>query len=426
MLTDLQIQKIKFTGKIKLHADVDGLYLRVSATKKRWQLSFMNNGKLMHFYATKEYPEMSLRQAREWAEDTRKKVIAAKGRMTSQFSLYHYIQKFRKDQVQNGRAEATLKKIDMRAEKYLSPHYNKDIREFTPQDILDILTPIGDLGFFEARNQVRELLSAVFLRGLIMGVITNNPVDNLHKVLPTPGSKNRAAVTEIYAYGELLLKLEDNESQAPIQTRISLQLLSLLFVRPENIRFMEWKEIDFEEKVWRIPAEKMKGKEFPLDVPLCTQALEKLHTMFKITGNYRYVFSMATEQYLDRGQKKKINRADAPYCEVVLRNELIRLGYYGAHMAPENLPKKPKFHSAHGFRASARTIMDEVLEFAIHVIEQQLGHVVKDTNGTAYNRTKHWDKRVLMMQLWADFCDILKTGNTRKIQAFIKEKKGAI
>jgi hypothetical protein len=76
--------------------------------------------------------------------------------------------------------------------------------------------------------------------------------------------------------------------------------------------------------------------------------------------------------------------------------------------------------------ASFRTIADEVLEWRVDVLEQQLAHVVRDTNGIAYNRTKHLTKRVLMMQLWADFCDVLKTGNKKEIDKFIKANKGAI
>ena len=155
----------------------------------------------------------------------------------------------------------------------------------------------------------------------------------------------------------------------------------LLFQRPGEIRGMEWAEINWEDKRWEIPAEKMKMKQ-PHIVPLSNQALTLLRALEPLTGRGKYVFPSA------RGASRCLS-------ENGVRTALRTLGYDNDTMTP------------HGFRAMARTLLDEVLGYRVDWIEHQLAHAVRDPNGRAYNRTAHLEGRASMMQAWADYLDQL-------------------
>jgi integrase len=158
----------------------------------------------------------------------------------------------------------------------------------------------------------------------------------------------------------------------------------MLFVRPGELRHAEWAEIDFDESVWNIPASKMKMKE-PHLVPLSDQAVEILRELQPLTGASRYVFPSARSYA-------------RPMSNNAILAALRRMGYDKDTM------------TGHGFRAMARTILDEVLQVRPDFIEHQLAHAVRDPTGRAYNRTAHLGERRKMMQLWADYLDGLKQG----------------
>jgi integrase len=160
--------------------------------------------------------------------------------------------------------------------------------------------------------------------------------------------------------------------------------LALLFVRPGELRQAEWAEINLDESVWNIPAHKMKMKE-PHLVPLSKQAVEILKEIQPLTSMSRYVFpSVRTPQ--------------RPMSSSAILAALRRMGYTKDKM------------TGHGFRAMARTILDEVLQVRPDFIEHQLAHAVRDPNGRAYNRTAHLAERRKMMQQWSDYLDRLKAG----------------
>jgi integrase len=164
----------------------------------------------------------------------------------------------------------------------------------------------------------------------------------------------------------------------------ALKLSPLVFVRPGELRAAEWAEIDLDTAEWRIPGSKMKMKVDHL-VPLSRQAVELLRAVQALTGHGKYVFP-------------SLRTGERPMSENTVNGALRGMGI------PAEL------HSAHGFRAMARTIMDEVMNERVELIEHQLAHAVKDTNGRAYNRTSHLSARVAMMQRWADYLDKLRIG----------------
>jgi integrase len=164
----------------------------------------------------------------------------------------------------------------------------------------------------------------------------------------------------------------------------ALKLSPLVFVRPGELRTAEWAEMDLDAAEWRIPGGKMKMKMDHL-VPLSTQAVDILRGMQALTGHGRYVFP-------------GLRTGERPMSENTINAALRGMGY------------AEEVHSAHGFRAMARTIMDEVLNQRVDLIEHQLAHAVKDANGRAYNRTAHLPARRVMMQTWADYLDKLRAG----------------
>lgn len=164
--------------------------------------------------------------------------------------------------------------------------------------------------------------------------------------------------------------------------KCALRLAPLVFVRPGELRAAEWAHIDFDKKEWRYKVTKTKTDHI---VPLSTQAIEILSSLKPYTINGRYVFPSA-----------RVSDGSRPMSDVALLAALRRMG----------ISKEEA--TIHGFRALARTILDEVLQFRPDFIEHQLAHAVRDPNGRAYNRTAHLEERRKMMQVWADYLDKIK------------------
>ncbi|MCB4812432.1 site-specific integrase [Methylovorus menthalis] len=155
-----------------------------------------------------------------------------------------------------------------------------------------------------------------------------------------------------------------------------LKLAPLVFVRPGELRRAKWADIDLEAKEWRYMVTKTKTEHL---VPLSTQAVELLETIHPISGHGEWVF---------RGG----HDPRKPMSEAAINAALKRMGY-----------DTQKDITGHGFRAMARTILHERLNFDPYVIEHQLAHKVPDALGAAYNRTKFIDQRKEMMQRWGDY-----------------------
>jgi len=188
------------------------------------------------------------------------------------------------------------------------------------------------------------------------------------------------AVTDPKKIGGLLRAMDSYEGT--LVTKCALRLAPLVFVRPGELRAAEWSEIDLERAEWTIPAARMKMGVAHL-VPLSTQAVAILKEAQALTGEGRFVFPSA-------------RTADRPMSDNAILSALRRMG-----IAKEEM-------TGHGFRAMARTVLDEVLHFRPDYIEHQLAHSVRDPNGRAYNRTAHLEERRQMMQAWADYLDNLK------------------
>jgi integrase len=167
-----------------------------------------------------------------------------------------------------------------------------------------------------------------------------------------------------------------------LTVRCALRLASLVFVRSGELRKAQWEDIDLDAAEWRYTVTKTNT---PHIVPLSRQAVEILRELHPLIGHGRFVFPGARSN-------------GRPMSDNAILAAMRRLGIGKDEM------------SGHGFRAVARTILDEVLGVRPDYIEHQLAHAVRDPNGRAYNRTAHLSDRRKMMQQWADYLDQLKTG----------------
>lgn len=215
-----------------------------------------------------------------------------------------------------------------------------------------------------------------------------NPVVDLRGALVPPPERNHAAVVDPVQLGGLLRALHAYRGAGIVSTE--LKLAPLVFVRPGELRQAEWAEMDLDAGLWSTPATRMKMRQ-PHIVPLARQAVEILRELKPYTESGKYVFPA-------RGKK------DRPMSEVAVLAALRAMGFDKDTV------------TGHGFRATARTLLDEVLGFRPDIIEHQLAHAVRDPNGRAYNRTTHLDERIRMMQEWADYLDRLREGNVVQLR----------
>jgi len=263
------------------------------------------------------------------------------------------------------------------------PHIGaRPVAEVTAPEFLRVARRVEERGAVESAHRIMQNCGQVMRYAIATGRADRNPVADLRGAIASPAERHHSAITDPAELGGLLRSI-DGYSGDPA-TRAALQLSGLLFVRPGELRHAEWSEIDLDKAEWNIPAGKMKMRQ-PHLVPLSEQAVAILRKLQPLTGRGQYVFPGG------RSPRR-------PMSNNAINAALRRMGYAKEAM------------TAHGFRASARTLLDEVLGFRPDYIEHQLAHAVRDPNGRAYNRTSHLAERRKMMQGWADYLDSLRVG----------------
>ncbi|MBS0230348.1 MAG: integrase arm-type DNA-binding domain-containing protein [Proteobacteria bacterium] len=258
----------------------------------------------------------------------------------------------------------------------------RPVAELTAPEFLRVARRIEERGAIESAHRIMQACGQVMRYAIATGRAERNPVADLRGALSTAPERHHAAITDPGELGGLLRAIE-GYSGDPV-TRAALKLSALLFVRPGELRHAEWAEINLDAAEWSIPAGKMKMRQAHL-VPLSAQSVSILRDLQPLTGRGQYVFPGA------RSPRR-------PMSNNAVNAALRRMGYGADTM------------TAHGFRATARTILDEGLGYRADFIEHQLAHAVKDPNGRAYNRTAHLQERRKMMQGWADYLDALRAG----------------
>jgi len=391
-LTATAVRQAKPTEKDRKLSDGKGLHLLIKPNgSKYWRLAYRYTGK-QKTLSLGVFPEVSLKEARDFRDEARK--VLAKdidpgevkriNKVTKGIATANSFEAIAKEWFETKMRDKSQSHQDRtwRAlEKDLFPSIgDRPATSITPPELLGALRKIENRGAIETAHRANQTAGQIFRFAIATGRAERNPSAYLSGALKLPIEKHFAAITDP-AEAEKLLVAIDEFTGTPV-VKAALQLSPLLFVRPGELRHMEWREINWKEERWEISADKMKMKQAHI-VPLAKQALETLKDLQRLTGRGRYVFPSA------RG-------ASRPLSENGVRTALRTMGYDNNTMTP------------HGFRAMARTILDEVLEYRTEWIEHQLAHAVKDANGRAYNRTTHLKQRTIMMQEWAGYLDKLK------------------
>jgi len=393
MLTDLKIRSLKPTGKLYKQYDQRGLYLEVAKSgSKLWRLRYQFAGK-SKLISLGLYPTVGLAEARRkrdrYLEQIRDGVDPAARRKaqkrsaanSSERSLETVAREWHeglyRHEVVPKQAERTLRRLEL----YVFPKLGSmPIEEIEPVHILPVLREIEKTERSDTAHRTRTALSAVFRYAIATGRAKRDQTADLRGMLRSARTRHHPAVTDPAELPGLLRAIDGYTGYPP--TTAALKLSALLFVRPGELRSMEWAHVNLASAEWAY--QPGKGG-LPLIVPLPKQAVAILREMKMLSGQDRYVFPSA------RGKGR-------PMSENTVNGALHRLGY------------KDQM-SAHGFRAMARTILEERLGVDPRFIEMQLGHAVRDANGRAYNRTTFLEQRRGMLQAWADYLDAQRAGD---------------
>lgn len=277
-------------------------------------------------------------------------------------------------------SEAHGERIIRRFERDVFPWIGgRPIADVVAPELLSVAHRIESRGALETAHRALANCGQVFRYAVATGRAERDPSGDLRGALPPVKGEHFAALTEPKQVGQLLKTLDGYEGTFIVAC--ALRLAPLVFVRPGELRKAEWAEINLDTAEWRYTVTKTGT---PHIVPLATQAISILRELHALTGTGRFVFPGARSYA-------------RPMSDNAILAAMRRLGISKDEM------------SGHGFRAMARTILDEVLGVRPDLIEHQLAHAVRDPNGRAYNRTAHLAERRKMMQQWADYLDSLKT-----------------
>ncbi len=399
-LTDTAIRNAKPAERPVKVFDGGGLFLLITPTGgKWWRLQYRVEGrrKLLSFGV---YPDVGLKEARECRDEARKLLVAGidpgenrkavkaakaeRGANTFEVIAREWIEK----QSTQRWTESNKNKVTKRLENDVFPWLGKrPVEDITAPEVLKILERIEERGTADTAHRVLQSCGQVFRYAVASGRAKYNPCPDLKGALTPVKKQHLAAITEPKQVGALIRAIQCYQGEHVV--RYALRLAPLVFVRPGELRGARWSEFDLKESLWTIPAERMKVKtQGDHLVPLSRQALTVLEEIHPLTGSKELLFPSTLT-------------SKRPISDNTINAALRRMGFPREEM------------TGHGFRAMARTILDEVLHVRPDYIEHQLAHAVRDPNGRAYNRTAHLKERRKMMQKWADYLD--KQANSKNM-----------
>ena len=394
-LKALEVKAFIASAKPYKKADELGLYLEVFPNgSKLWRFKYRFSGKEKRL-ALGAYPDVSLAEARELRDAARKKLrngtdpalerklgkIAAKVSAGNSFQLV--AEEFiTVKQVQSGRANATIAKT-----RWLLTHLtpalgSRPIAEIEPAELLAVLKRVEAKGKRETARRLRSFASMVFRYGVATTRCKTDPAALLSNALAAPQVKHRAAITDPVQVGQLL-RTTDTYTGSPV-VRLALQIGPHVFLRPGELRFGLWSEVDWEAKVWHLPAGRTKMRRAH-SVPLSEQVVALLKQLQEHSGDYELMFP---------GQRSH----KRPVSENTFNAAYRRMDYDKDTL------------TSHGLRTTASTLLNESGKFHPDAIERALSHKDKDKIRGIYARGEFWQERVAMAQWWSDYLDKLRAG----------------
>ena len=386
-LTDTAIRGVKAADKPQKLFDGNGLFLFVAPSGvKSWRVKYRFQGR-EKLLTLGTYPQLSLKEAREACAAAKKQLHAGvdpsaekklKAR-SAQTTFEAVAREWHTNQLPTwteGYARDVMERIDKNIFPFLG---NRPIAEISPPELLAVLRKIELRGAVDQAHRVRSICSLIFRYAIATGRAERDTAADLRGALKARVVTPRAAITDPEAIGGLLRAIDD--FPGTYMVKAGLQLLALTFLRPSEVRLGEWSEIDLDEKLWRIPAKRMKMRLDHL-VPLSPQALEILQTLHDISGDGRLMFP-------------GLRSPDKPLSDAAFIAALRRMGYAKEEMC------------AHGFRAMASTLLNEQ-GYPADVIEKQLAHNPHNRIRGIYNRAEYLAERRRMMDEWAMYLDTLR------------------
>ncbi|MBV2147545.1 tyrosine-type recombinase/integrase [Sphingobium sp. AS12] len=394
MLTYIQINAAKPRAKAWNLSDSQNLYLVIQPNgSKLWRLNyrFLDKQKKLHLGG---WPTISLADARVRRDEAKKKIaegidpalekkrarIAAKYAAANTFEAVaeEWLVKCERD----GLAPVTVDKIRWLLAKAYPLIGTIPIAQITPHEALAVLRKVEATGAYESARRMRSVLSRVFRYGVATVRCDKDVAADLRGAIAVPKVKHFAAITRPSEVGALLRAIDGYSGHKV--TVMAMRLSPHVLLRPGELRQAEWTDINFDEAIWFIPAERMKMRR-PHRVPLSRQVIAMLKELHEHTHWWKYLFPCL-------GKPRKAMSENA------VNQGLRKLGYTTDQM------------TAHGFRAMAATLLNEMGEWNPDAIERQLAHVDTNQVRRAYARGEYWDERVVMMQRWSDYLDQLRGG----------------
>ena len=391
-LTDAAIRSAKPASKVFKLTDEKGLYLSVTpAGGKLWRYDYRFGG-VRKTLALGSYPAVSLKDARARLEEARKllanevdpgnvRKAQKAAKLERAANSFEVIAREWYERQSSAWVPSHGLRIIRRLERDVFPTLGAlPIQDINAPKVLAAIRKIEERGAVETAHRAFQNCGQVFRYAVSTGRLDSDPSRDLRGALSPAKGSHFAATTDPVEVGRLL-RLVDSY-QGGYTVTAALKLAPMVFVRPGELRSARWSDVDFDAAEWRYEVPKTRTQHI---VPLCTQAKAILEALRPHTGHSEYVFP---------GGRSPLKAMSENAVLAAMRE----LGIGADEM------------TGHGWRAVARTLLDEVLGYAPHIIEQQLAHAVRDPLGRAYNRTAHLPERKKMMQAWADYLDKLKQG----------------
>ncbi|WP_162798618.1 tyrosine-type recombinase/integrase [Sulfitobacter sp. SK012] len=385
-LTDSKVKTAKPGDKVKRVADGNGLTLTITPNgTKTWHLRYRRDDKAT-MVSLGRYPDVSLAIAREKAdqmraaratgvdpvrekERQRRQLAVAPGETFEEVAADFFAQNA------PGWSDAHADRFRFRIEKDVNPAIgNMRVGDIRPTDVLSVVRSIEGRGAVNSGRRVKGMIGQVMRYAVALGLAPFDPSRDIGAALkPSPKAKHRAALIHPEEIAKFMRRLYAYNGTSIV--RPALEVLVRTFQRPGEVRCMRWADIDLEDRIWRDGVTKVEGGHA---VPLSRQVLRILEEQRGISGHREYVWSNPYKPFSD-----------------VMFSKFLRT----------NLTYDQSEVSAHGFRATARTVLAERLKYEPRIIELQLSHAVPETHGGAYNRALYMDQRSEMMQHYSDWLD---------------------
>ena len=401
-LSDVVIRNARPRNRAFKMFDGDGLYIEIMPTgSKLWRLKYRYGGREKRL-ALGRYPETSLKDARRRAKQARamledgidpsleRRREKQRRALQAERSFEAVARRWMAEHLA-GRSPGHRARVRRCLERDVFPYIGRlALEDLTAGDVRDIVHRIHRRGTTETARRTAQYVSQVFKYGISLGLLKRDPTEALRGFLPKAKGRSMPAPTDPARVGEILRALDAFTGSPTVAAAI--RLLPYVFCRPGELRTMRWEDVDLEGAEWRYTTGKT---DTPHLVPLSRQAVAILEGLRPLTGHLPggWVFP---------GGRTPLR----PMSDMAMSAAYRRLG----------LDTREEI-TPHGWRAAARTLLDERLGYPGEVIEAQLAHAVPDPLGRAYNRTRYIDQRREMMQAWADYLDTLRAGEAGKVVA---------